>query len=80
MTYPSKTARFAPLALLALLALCAGFVVQASFVEADPIAALVTSTDSYGNSDSWHYDTAGYLDLGEQFAKALISVEKGHSK
>jgi len=53
---------------------------QASFVEADPSAALVTSTDSYGNSDPWHYDTAGYLDLGEQFAKALISVEKGHSK
>lgn len=53
---------------------------QASFVEADPRAALVTSTDSYGNSDPWHYDTAGYLDLGEQFAKALISAEKGHSK
>ena len=53
---------------------------QASFVKADPRAALVTSTDSYGNSDPWHYDTAGYLDLGEQFAKALISMEKGHSK
>ena len=53
---------------------------QASFVKEDPRAALVTSTDSYGNSDPWHYDTAGYLDLGDKFAQALLSIEKHHSK
>jgi iduronate 2-sulfatase len=53
---------------------------QASFVRKDGRSALVTSTDSYKNSDPWHYDTAGYLDLGEQFAKAVISLEKSGKK
>ncbi len=53
---------------------------QAAFVKKDGRAALVTSTDSYGNSDPWHYDTAGYLDLGEQFGKALITLEKATPK
>lgn len=44
---------------------------QADFVAADKNAALVTSTDQYGNSDKWHYDTAGYLDLGQEFAQAM---------
>lgn len=44
---------------------------QAAFVESDANAALVTTTDKYGNSDPWHYDTAGYLDLGKQFADAV---------
>ena len=46
---------------------------QAAFVKKDPNAALVTSTDEYGNSDKWHYDTAGYLDLGKKFAEALLA-------
>jgi len=49
-------------------------VAQAAFVEKDPAAALVTSTDEYGYSDKWHYDTAGYLDLGRQFAEALAAL------
>ncbi len=44
---------------------------QADFVTKDKNAALVTSTDKYGNSDKWHYDTAGYLDLGKKFAEAF---------
>lgn len=44
---------------------------QQAFCESDVNAALVTSTDSYGYSDPWHYDTAGYLDLGRKFAEAL---------
>lgn len=44
---------------------------QASFVEKDPAARLVTTTDSYGYSDPYHYDSAGYIDLGSQFAKSL---------
>jgi len=48
---------------------------QASFVKKHPNAALVTSTDKYGNSDPWHYDTAGYIDLGKQFADALAGKQ-----
>jgi hypothetical protein len=44
---------------------------QESFIANDPRAAIVTSTDGYGYSDPWHYDSAGYLDLGEQFAIAV---------
>ncbi len=53
---------------------------QAAFVSKDSQAALVTSTDSYRNSDPWHYDTAGYLDLGEQFGKAIIALENSARK
>ena len=44
---------------------------QAEFCEQDPVATLVTSTDDYGYSDTWHYDTAGYVDLGRRFADAM---------
>lgn len=49
---------------------------QADFVKSDTAAVLVTSTDEYGYSDPWHYDSAGYLDLGKQFADALRSLDK----
>jgi hypothetical protein len=48
---------------------------QARFCEADPDAALVTSTDEYGYSDPYHYDTSGYLDLGVRFAEAMHTLE-----
>jgi hypothetical protein len=48
---------------------------QAAFVEQDESAALVTSTDDYGYSDPWHYDTAGYLALGTEFARALLELQ-----
>ena len=38
--------------------------------------ALVTSTDEYKYSDPWHYDTAGYLDLGKKFAEAAVELGK----
>jgi lysophospholipase L1-like esterase len=44
---------------------------QASFVAHDGHAALVTSTDGYAYSDPWHYDSAGYIDLGREFATAI---------
>jgi hypothetical protein len=44
---------------------------QAAFVASDVNAALVTSTDNYSYSDPWHYDSAGYLDLGRRFAEAI---------
>ena len=48
---------------------------QAAYVESDSNAALVGSTDEYGYSDPWHYDSPGYIDLGEQFANAMIKLE-----
>ncbi len=48
---------------------------QAAYVRSDPHAALVTSTDKYGYSDPWHYDSAGYIDLGREFAKAMLSLQ-----
>ena len=47
---------------------------QAAFVRSDAAAALVTTTDGYGYSDKWHYDTAGYIDLGKRFADALAGL------
>ena len=44
---------------------------QPTFVREDARAALVATTDDYGYSDKWHYDTSGYIDLGTQFAEAL---------
>lgn len=49
---------------------------QASFCAKDPAAALVTSTDGYRYGDPWHYDSAGYLDLGRQFADALVKLRR----
>ena len=49
---------------------------QAAFVQHDAAAALVTSTDGYGYSDKWHYNTAGYVDLGKRFAEALAGLHK----
>lgn len=47
---------------------------QAAFVAQDTAAAIVTSTDQYGYSDKWHYDSAGYIDLGHQFAEQMAAL------
>ncbi|MEM9658381.1 MAG: sialate O-acetylesterase [Planctomycetota bacterium] len=47
---------------------------QAEFVAGDGAAALVDATDQYGYSDPWHYDSAGYIDLGRRFAEALSEL------
>ena len=49
---------------------------QAAFTRKDVSAALVTTTDGYSYSDNWHYDTAGYIDLGKQFADALARLRE----
>ncbi len=48
---------------------------QAAYVDADGNAALIDSTDQYGYSDPWHYDSAGYVDLGKQFATAMAKLD-----
>jgi hypothetical protein len=47
---------------------------QAAFVAQDGAAAFVITTDQYGYSDTWHYDSEGYLDLGRRFADALYRL------
>ena len=49
---------------------------QAGYVTADSNAALVTSTDNYSYSDPWHYDSKGFLDLGEKFAEAIAGLRR----
>ena len=49
---------------------------QQAFVESDAAAFLVTSTDEYRYSDPWHYDSEGFLDLGRQFAEAMMELLK----
>lgn len=53
---------------------------QENFVKSDVNAAIVRTTDNYKYSDHWHYDTAGYLDLGKQFANAMYELEKNKIK
>jgi hypothetical protein len=48
---------------------------QADYVGSDGHAALVVSTDNYGYSDPWHYDSPGYIDLGREFADAMMKLE-----
>lgn len=48
---------------------------QATYCKTDPAAVLVTSTEAYRYSDPWHYDSAGYLDLGRKFADGLETVK-----
>ncbi len=47
---------------------------QQQFVRDDEAARLVTTTKNYNYSDPAHYDSAGYLDLGRQFANALAEL------
>jgi len=50
---------------------------QRRFVENDHRAVLVTTTDGYSYSDPWHYDGAGYIDLGSRFAEAMHNLRVG---
>ncbi len=47
---------------------------QAEVARKDPAASLIIATDRYGYSDKWHYDGAGYIDLGRRFAEALAGL------
>lgn len=48
---------------------------QKRYCEQDPDAVLVTSTEDYAYSDRAHYDSAGYIDMGIQFARAMHALE-----
>lgn len=38
--------------------------------------AIVRSTKHYNYSDPWHYDSEGYIDLGEKFAEAFFRTNR----
>ena len=44
---------------------------QEKFVKNTKNAAIIRSTKNYIYSDKWHYDSAGYIDLGIEFAKKV---------
>jgi Carbohydrate esterase, sialic acid-specific acetylesterase len=49
---------------------------QEKYVRTDRNAAIVRSTKDYKYSDMWHYNSAGYIDLGEKFAEAVYRLHK----
>lgn len=44
---------------------------QEKYARTDSRALIVRSTKYYGYSDTWHYDSKGYIDLGVNFANAI---------
>ena len=49
---------------------------QEKLVKSDINTAIVRTTRYYKYSDTWHYDSAGYIDLGQQFAESLYMLSK----
>ena len=49
---------------------------QEKFAKTDENAAIVRSTRYYKYSDAAHYDSKGYIDLGEKFAEAVYELSK----
>lgn len=49
---------------------------QEKYVKTDHNAAIVRSTRFYNYSDPWHYDSKGYIDLGEKFAETIFNLNR----
>lgn len=49
---------------------------QEKYVRTDQNATIVRSTKNYGYYDEYHYDSKGYIDLGEKFAEAIYLLNK----
>ena len=49
---------------------------QEEYVKDDYFAALVKATDNYDYIDDWHYTSENYIDLGKEFAKAVLKLQK----
>ncbi|WP_179004561.1 sialate O-acetylesterase [Winogradskyella forsetii] len=49
---------------------------QEKYAKEDKNATIVRSTRYYKYSDKWHYDSDGYIDLGEKFADAIYQLNK----
>ncbi|MEO1034338.1 MAG: serine hydrolase [Pseudomonadota bacterium] len=50
---------------------------QRRYADSDSCAVLVTATNDldYLDGDAWHYDSAGFVTLGEAFANAMQALE-----
>ncbi|MBL4632006.1 MAG: hypothetical protein JKY14_12940 [Paraglaciecola sp.] len=53
---------------------------QEKFAKQDSNAAIIRATRYYQYSDTWHYTSAGYIDLGEKFADAVFELNKDKVK
>lgn len=53
---------------------------QEKYARTDGHASIVRDTRYYSYSDPWHYDSAGYLDLGTKMAEAVyrLNTKTGH--
>jgi len=49
---------------------------QEKYTKSDGNAAIVRSTKYYNYSDPSHYDSKGYIDLGQKFADAVYKLNK----
>lgn len=49
---------------------------QEKYARTDQNAAIVRSTQHYDYYDKYHYDSNGYIDLGEKFAEAIYLLDK----
>lgn len=49
---------------------------QEKYARTDKNAEIIRATRYYKYSDPWHYDSAGYIDFGKQFAEKLIPYIK----
>lgn len=49
---------------------------QARYAQSDPCAELVTITDAlnYREDDPWHYDSDGFIRMGQAFAEAVLRL------
>ncbi|MGB3606450.1 hypothetical protein, partial [Psychroserpens sp.] len=47
---------------------------QEKFVKYDQHASIVRSTKYYNYSDPFHYNSDGFIDLGVQFANAMLEL------
>ncbi|MBI9041308.1 sialate O-acetylesterase [Lutibacter sp.] len=47
---------------------------QEKFAKTDGNASIIRNTRYYKYSDTWHYDSNGYIDLGEKFADAIYKL------
>ena len=50
---------------------------QEKYTKTDGNAVIIRSTRYYKYSDPWHYDSAGYIDLGKEFADAIYQLNIG---
>lgn len=49
---------------------------QEKFARTEQNVTIVRSTQHYQYYDSWHYDSNGYIDLGEKFAEAIYLLNR----